>query len=262
MDGRRTSSRARSRGKSDDEDTPLDDAAVKLLAGKYLNNGSLPPMGMGKTGTRNRSLILNEATKQAQALGLDANDLIAGTATGKAAAQALGKVTGIRSQVEASEQTVLKNGQAALQLAAQAGGPTGVPVINRWIQAGRKNIAGDPQVAAFHLAVGTVADEYAKVMTTSTGTGGQTSDSARQEAYRRINTAQTPAQLQAVISQMKIEMDNRASSLRDTEAGLRNTVRNGGQPGGMGAPQPAPAPAPMPPPMPPANRPPLSQIFR
>jgi hypothetical protein len=167
---------------------------------------------------------------------------VAGTVTGKAAAQALGKVTSIRAQVEASEQTVLKNGQAALQLAARLAGRRGVPVINRWIQAGRKNIAGDPQVAAFHLAVGTVADEYAKVMTTSTGTGGQTSDSARQEAYRRINTAQTPAQLQAVISQMKIEMDNRASRPCATpRSALRNTVRNGGQPNGLGSPVAAPA---------------------
>jgi N-acetylmuramoyl-L-alanine amidase len=55
-------------GQKDQEDAPLTPEAVKLLAGKYLNNGTLPPMGMGKTGTRNRTLILNEATKQAKRL--------------------------------------------------------------------------------------------------------------------------------------------------------------------------------------------------
>jgi hypothetical protein len=250
-------------GQPTDEDTPMTPATVQLLAGKYLNNGSLPPMGMGKTGTRNRTLILNAATEQAKALGLDANDLVAGAVTGKAAAQALSKATTMRSQVEGSEQTVLKNGQAALQLASQAGGPTGVPVLNRWIQAGRKKVAGDPQVAALDLAITTLATEYAKVMTTSTGTGGQTSDSARNEATRLINTAMTPEQLHDVIAQMKTEMDNRSASLRDTEAGLRNIVRNGGQPGGPGS-QPASSPTPtLPAPSapPPGNRKPLGQIF-
>jgi hypothetical protein len=210
------------------EEQGLSPEAVKLLAGKYLANGQLPPMGMGKAAAANRTAILNEATSQAKALGLDANDLIAGTASVKATGAALSKMTAMRSQISASENTVLKNADFALSLAPKGGGPTGIPVLNRWIQAGRKDVAGDADVAAFNSALGTVADEYAKVMTTNTGSGGgATSDSARQEAYRRLNGAMTQDQLHSVIGAMKTEMANRVDSLNEIESKLRNDLRSG-----------------------------------
>jgi hypothetical protein len=227
--------------KAEQEDAPLTPEAVEMQAAMYLSTRQLPSMGMGKTGTRNRTLILNKATELAKSLGLDANDLVAGSMSVKAAGQALGKATSIRSQVEGSERTVLQNAQYALSLAPRGGGPTRAPVLNRWIQAGRKNIAGDPDVAAFDQSIHTVAEEYAKVMTTTTGTGGATSDSARQEAYRRLNGAMNPAQLKSVIESMRVEMDNRAASLREVENGLRSSIRagSGDNRPGQAAPDPA-----------------------
>jgi hypothetical protein len=225
------------------DDTNLSPDAVELLAGKYLRTGQMPPMGMGDK--KNRQAVYNRASEIAKGMGLNADDIVAGNVSVKAATSALGKMTTLRSQVEASEQTVLRNADYVLTLAPKGGGPTGMPVLNRWIQAGRKSIAGDPDVAAFQNAIGTVADEYAKVMSSTTGTGGVTSDSARQEAYRRINAAGTADQLKAVIEAMRVEMKNRTTSLRDAEAGLRESVRTGrlgADPSDVPG-QPAPAPA-------------------
>ncbi len=231
-----------SKPKPDDgsDDAAMTPDTIDLLAGVYLKDRTLPPMGMGKQAAANKTAILNRATVLAKGLGIDANDLVAGTLGVKAAGQALAKATATRSAVEGSEATVLKNANLALSLAPAGGSTTNVPVLNRWIQAGRKNVAGDPQVAAFDQALGTVADEYAKVMTTSTGSGGgATSDSARQEAYRRFNSAMTQDQLKSVLGVMEQEMANRSSSLRAVEQGLQNQIR-----GGASAPSPGPAPAP------------------
>jgi hypothetical protein len=244
--------------KDDGEDAPLSKESIHLLAGKWLLNGQLPA-GMGKQATADRRAIINEGTALANELGLTPGDLVAGTASIKALGSALGKASSIRTQVEGSEATVEKNAQQVLALAPKGGGPTGVPVLNRWIQAGRKNIAGDPDVAAFNLAIGTVADEYAKVMTTATGTGGATSDTARAEAYKRLSNDMTLPALQKTIAQMQIEMDNRTSSLRDVEAGIRTQIRSGG--GSIPQPGAAPPATGGPSPAPPRNRPALAAIF-
>jgi hypothetical protein len=88
---------------------------------------------------------------------------------------------------------------------------TGVPVVNRWLLAGKKSLAGDPQVASFDLAVRTAINEYAKVTTTVTG-GGITSDTARKEIEQLLNTAHTPDQVKAVVGLARQEMTNRATS--------------------------------------------------
>jgi hypothetical protein len=237
------------------DDSALDGQTIDLLAGRYLKDGTLPPMGMGKAAAANRSAILKAASAKAKELGINADDLVAGTVSVKAGASALQKVAGTTELIRASEQTVEKNLQIALRLSHKVGGPTGVPVFNRWIQSGRKNIAGDADVAALNQAVGTVADEYAKVMTTTNGAGaGMTSDSARNEAYKRINAAMTPQQLEAVVGVMRQEMQNRLQSYQETQTGILNSIR--GVNSANGGSQQAATQAP------PADRPPLSAFQR
>lgn len=220
------------------DDVALTPDAVDLAAGKYLRDGTLPTFGGGKIGAANKLAIYNRAAAMAKDLGLNADDVVAGTASTKALGSALNRATQMRSTVEGSEQTVLRNMDVAMSLAPKGVGGS-VPIFNRWIQAGRTQVAGDPQVTAFDTALHTVADEYAKVMTTATGVGGApTSDSARQEAYRRLNTALTLPQLQSVMGVMRQEMGNRTASLRDVETGLRTQLRAGGAAPGAATPAP------------------------
>lgn len=245
-------------GAHDPEEAPLTDSAVKLQAGMYLKTGQMPPLGMGKSAHADRVKIMNEMDSLAKSLGLTADDIVSGTVSMKAAAKGLDKATTLRSQVEGSEATVNKNAQLALSLAPKGGGPTGMPVLNRVIQHIRGQYAGDPDVSAYEAAIGTVAEEYSKVMTTNTGTGGATSDSARKTAYDRLSSASTLPQLRSVISTLQTEMQNRATSLRDVEEGLRSQVRGANS----AAPLHAAASPPLAPPPPPAQRPPLSAFQR
>jgi hypothetical protein len=219
---------ARGTPKAVEEDTPLTPDAVELLAGKYLNNGTLPPMGAGKTGTRNRTAILNKATELAKGLGLSADDLVAGTASVHAAGKALDRTSQTIAANTGFEQTAVKNADLMLRLAPKGGGTTNVPVVNRWIQAGRKQIAGDPDVTAFDAALGSFSEEYAKVMTGSIG-GAAATEGARHDAAERLGRYATQGQLQAGVEVMKQEMANRTNSLREVQEGLRNTIHAGGR---------------------------------
>lgn len=225
---------------NDPSNQPPDPDTVALQAGIYLGKGTLPPLGVGKYAAAWKTAILQEATKQAKALGLSANDIIAGTVSIKAAGAALQQSEKTLQAVRGSEGAVQRNADLALSLMPKGVGTTGVPVFNAWQQHVRDQVFGDPNVSQFNLALKTVADEYARVMSTNTGAGGQTSDSARNEAYSRLATSATPQQLQANIATMKQEMANRINSLQSVHDGLQASIRGGYGAGGAAYPGAAP----------------------
>ena len=101
---------------------------------------------------------------------------------------------------------------------------TGVPVFNAWVQHGRTSWQGNPDVDRLNVAVQAFATEFAKVTSGASG-GAVTSDSARHEIMGLINKAQTPQQLEAVISQAKIDMENRKKGLNDQSDEIRGRLR-------------------------------------
>lgn len=216
--------------KEKDEITPLDDKAIDYVATQYILTGQLPALGNGKDAAAQRLKIINRAAAIEQETGATGQDAVARHATVKAATSALSKISSLRSQIQASEQTVKDNADYVLTLAPKGGGPTGSPILNMPIQQARERLWGSKEVSAFNNAIGTVADEYAKVMTSSTGTGGVSSDSARQEAYKRLSNSATFGQLQSNIEAMKVEMANRLKSLEGQESDLRDSIQSGGKP--------------------------------
>lgn len=229
-----------------DDDIPLTKDAVDLLAGKFLSTGVLPPMGMGKSATANRNAVMNRATEMAKDLGLSADDLVAGNASIKALGQSLNKITTQKYAVAQLEETAKRNADLVLELAPKGAGPTNIPVLNRWLQAGRKQIAGDADVTKFDNALSAFSEEYAKVMSGSLGNQAAT-DSARAAAADRLGKYATQNQLAQGIAVMKTEMQNRMAALDEVESGIRRRIRAGGRddtaPGdGGGASGPAGAP--------------------
>lgn len=208
------------------DDGSLSDDAAEQAAERYITNGTLPPMGQGKVGTQNRDKILNKAAEMEKLTGRTGAEAVAAWAGVKANTQALGQLTKTRSMVESFENTAIKNADLMLTLAPKGGGTTNSPVVNRWIQAGRKQIAGDADVSQFDIALGTFADEYAKIVSGSTGAAG-TSDASRKEAYDRLSKYATQGQLQGGIATMKKEMHNRITSLKDQEASTKAAISGG-----------------------------------
>ena len=142
----------------------------------------------------------------------------------KADTASLATLTRYSDQVLAYERTANTNATQVLQTMGKGAAGTGAPVFNAWVQHGRANWAGNADVSRFNVAVQTFATEYAKVVSGASG-GAVTSDSARHEIMGMINNAQTPQQLQAVISQARTEMANRKKGLQDQQAEIRGRLK-------------------------------------
>ena len=118
----------------------------------------------------------------------------------------------VRGNLEAYENTALASLGKVNEFSKEVD-RTGTPVLNRWILGGMKSIKGDTKVADFDAAMNTFAGEYAKVMSGSTGSGVASTDSAREEIRRVINTAFTQGQITSLSDLFKYEMKARRDSL-------------------------------------------------
>ena len=195
----------------------LNDDAVTQNAVRYNQTGELPSLGMGASGAEARARIINRAAE----LGGD----IAGNRAGYAANKgALTSMERLNAQVSSFEATARKNLDLALQQSALVD-RTGSPMLNRISQAVKTNVWGDPELQAFHTAVLTAANEYAKVVTGQTG-GAAVSDAARREVQTLLDTAQNPKQFKAAVDVMKQEMANRVGSLEEELKRLQGNLRS------------------------------------
>jgi hypothetical protein len=208
----------------------INDAAIKLQASKYLQTGVVPPFGMGRAGTTARNKFYNEAAKQADELHLSSADLVSGAYTTKALGASLTQMQKSLEATQSYEKTAIANGELMLRLAPKGGGQTGIPVLNRWLQAGRKQIAGDPDVTMFDNAIGAYSEEYAKVMTGNLGNVAAT-DGARRDAAERLGKYAAQGQLRQGYDVMKEEMENRNRAQEAQVAGIQKKLRAGITPG-------------------------------
>jgi len=200
----------------------LNPEAIDFFAQQYNQTGKIPPMYRDQA---SRAMIMNKAADIAAQGGQTAADVVAGQAGTKASMASLSKVSQYRNMVESFAQTANANANMALQLAGKGAGNTGVPVLNAWVQAGRTNVAGSPDVSAFNAALITFKNEYAKIMSGQTG-GQGTSDASRREADELINKSMTVPQLQATIATMQREMENRRQSLLAQEAEIKGSLNH------------------------------------
>jgi hypothetical protein len=208
----------------------INESAIKLQASKYLQTGVVPPFGMGRSGTMARNKFYNEAAKQADELHLSSADLVSGAYTTKALGASMTQMQKSLEATQSYEKTALANGELMLSLAPKGGGQTGIPVLNRWLQAGRKQIAGDPDVTKFDNAIGAFSEEYAKVMTGNLGNVAAT-DGARKDASERLAKYAAQDQLTQGYDVMKQEMENRNHAQEAQVAGIQAKLRAGITPG-------------------------------
>src|SRR6185503_294933 len=96
-----------------------------------------------------------------------------------------------------------------IQGLAQKVNGTGVPVFNRWLQAGQIGLQGDPDVTNFNKSVGEFVEEYAKVMSGSPS--GAATDRAASFAHEQLYSHMNPDQFQARLQNMVAMMHARQS---------------------------------------------------
>ncbi len=197
-------------------------AAIDNAAARYNVDGTLPPLSMGKSGASIRTAILNRAAELAD--GTSGTDQRVNQLGNKGDTAALAQLTKQKTMVSAFEKNANLNADVALDLSNKLD-RTGVPIFNRWIQAGRTG-TGSVEAAQFNAANETFVSEYAKIMSGSMGNTA-VSDAARKHAHDMLSTAMSQKQYSGVVSTLKQEMGNRMKGFDDQEVELRTRLRGG-----------------------------------
>jgi hypothetical protein len=203
----------------------LDPKTIQDLAAEYAQTGKMPPLGMGAKAAADREVILGAWSNMIHNTGDSVQDQVLRRSALKASQGELNKLQAQRGQIMAFAKNAAKEFDMVEKLSGEVG-RSGSPLINRWIVAGKK-ATGDPDAAKFHAVVQTAVSEYAKVMSSATGTG-VTSDSARKEAQEMLNTAQTPEQVKGVLKILRQGIENRRTSYDDQINGIKSAIS--GQP--------------------------------
>ncbi len=198
-------------------------AAIDNAAARYNIDGTLPPMGMGKNAAAGRSAILNRAAELAASSGVSADDQRINQIGNKANTAALSKIQQQQTMVGAFEKNFNRNADIALELSGKVD-RTGVPIANKWLNAGKRAVAGDPDLAAFDASVKAVSNEYAKIVSGSMGNTA-VAEGEIKKIEGLLNAAQTPEQLTSVINLMKRETQNRMKGFDEEKASLRTSMK-------------------------------------
>jgi hypothetical protein len=208
-------------------ESPLSPEAVAMVGEQYLRLGpaALVNMGQGRTGVQNKNRVIEWAANAAREAGTSNPELVVRFVQNKANIAALGQMQKNLSLIASSEHTLAANADLALRLAQNGGlGPTGVPLLDTPINTLRRQL-GSADATALNNAMVTTANEYAKVLTTTTGTGGgATSDSARREAQDLLNSGMTLRQMIAAVNVAKQEAENRRTAIQAEATRLANAI--------------------------------------
>lgn len=217
------------------DETPLSPAAVAMVGQQYLSLGppALQNMGQGKVGVANKNAVMEWVAKTAREAGTSNPQLVARFAQNKANVAALSQNTKSLTAVSASEHTLDANLDYAMTFAKRGVGPTGLPMFDTPINKLRIAL-GSTDAKNLDNLLTTTGNEYARILTTATGTGGAaTSDSAREEAHKLLHSGMTLRQLTEAIKIAKTEAANRKASYVTENARLTSEI--------SGIPQAAPA---------------------
>lgn len=186
--------------------------------GKYPPNARSPALQMA---------IASNAKQKMDAAGQSMDDLVSkgiGLKGRGAAASQLGK---LQAGTTVNEDTV--NGSMNIlngllkKGAASPGNITSLNELDQWASRQTNN----PDAANLKNAIGAISNEYARVMTGTTG-GTGSSDAARNEAAQRLLLGYNKGTMQAVEGQLHQEMSQRSTA----QSGALNQV-TGGNYGGV-----------------------------
>ena len=100
---------------------------------------------------------------------------------------------------------------------------TGVPIVNKWINAGKRAITGDVDLTRFDTVIKSVSNEFAKIVSGSMG-NTQIALGEIKKIEALLNAAQTPEQVKAVVDTMKRETANRIAGFEEEKKKLKDSL--------------------------------------
>ena len=135
----------------------LSQNAIDDQANRFIIDGTLPALGMGKDAVANRNAIINRASELARAGGMS-NDRIT-QMQNKANSAALSQLTKQETMVGAFEKNFVKNADLVLKFSSKVD-RAGAPLLDKWIQSGKRAATGDPELKALDVAIKAVSNAF------------------------------------------------------------------------------------------------------
>ena len=211
------------RAQADDDAVELNEQSVVNAAARYNMDGTLPPnLGRGAQGAKNTARILNEAARIAGERGDTPEAQRIAQIANKATTSALTQLQKQESMVGAFERNFTKNADLAIELSNKTD-RTGIPIVNKWINVGKRAVTGDVDLVKFDAVVKSVSNEFAKIISGSMGnTAVALAEIKKIESL--LNAAQTPEQVKAVIDTMKRETANRIAGFDEEKKKLKTSL--------------------------------------
>ena len=192
--------------------------ALKLTAHQFAMTGNLPPMGLGKTGAKVRTDIINAAADEYKNL-----DLPSQIAAYKSNVKSLQNVTGTLDTLTGFENAGLKNLKVFTDLAAKLP-DTGIPLLNVPLRMVNEKMLGSPDQKAAYAAASTAMREIARV-TNDPKLSGVLSDDARRSVAGLMSTQDaTVPMILSVAKVLQQDMANVHSSLADQKAAIQQRI--------------------------------------
>ena len=202
--------------------------ALREAAVRYSTDGTLPTnLGRGAQGAMNTVKILQSAADYNKELGNAPEASRIQQLANKANSGALNDLVKRESQVSAFEKTFVSNTQLVESLSDRSD-RTGVPLVNRWLNAGKRSITGDTDLVAFDAALKGAVNEYTKIVSGSMGNAAM-AESEVKKIESLLSAAQTPEQVKSVLNTMRTETQNRMKGFSDQKVELMNNFRAVGQ---------------------------------
>lgn len=131
----------------------------------------------------------------------------------KADAKSLDTIIPKYDAITAFESNAIQQGKVLVDLAKKID-TTGVPVVERWLRAGRQNVAGDPDVSEFNAQLKLYTTEAAKILTNPNLTGVVT-DNSQREVQEILPKAASFQQVERVVSRFESDFNIRKSEMEN-----------------------------------------------
>lgn len=225
----------------------LPDESARFFAKQYIETGKLSTGGMGGAMAQNQ--IRSMVPTILKEMGITDDQMRAKWGTREAAQKDLDNQVKMGGMIATYTQTLHKNIDGAIeQIEGGALGPSGVPAIDRLIQAGRGMI-GDDKLSPLEFQLKTIAAEAAKLTTGQLGVAGLP-EGARTTYEHIVSSMQNKETLARLFKTMQADAYNRLSSQQANIDAAQSAVSTGSftplpnRPGGPSATPNNPAPVP------------------
>jgi hypothetical protein len=180
-------------------------------------------MARGKSGQALIAAVRKRQVELANGSGMAPQDITANRANVGALSATLKDRQKYASAVQNLNGTLDRQAGLVESLLAKGAANGQSPILNRWIQAGRKQIAGDPDVTALDIAIRGLGREHQRVLTGPLS-NAQLQQGAQDTADSLVNAAMTPEQIRAAIKTMKAEARNGLDQNNATLADLKQQL--------------------------------------